>query len=84
MFITILIFTSILLTTSYIIADLQEEQIMKYKIKGKEVNIVFDGQYYIGTYGCIQIKRLFKIDVINYFIKKFDKQINSQFEYVVK
>lgn len=46
---------------------------MKYKVKDKEVNIVFDGQYYIGTYGCIQIKRLFKIDVINYFNKKFGK-----------
>lgn len=46
---------------------------MKYKIKDKEIDIVFDGQYYIGTYDCIQIKRLFKIDVINYFIKKFDK-----------
>lgn len=46
---------------------------MKYKIKDKEVDIVFDGQYYIGTYGCIQIKRLFKIDVIDYFKKKFDK-----------
>lgn len=46
---------------------------MKYKIKGKEVVIVFDGQYYIGTYDCFQIKRLYKIDVIDYFIKKFDK-----------
>lgn len=46
---------------------------MKYKIKDKEVNIVFDGQYYIGTYDCIQIKRLFKIDVIDYFNKKFSK-----------
>lgn len=53
---------------------------MKYKVKDKEVNIVFDGQYYIGTYGCIQIKRLFKIDVIDYFNKKFGKQINSQFK----
>ena len=52
---------------------------MKYKVKDKEVDIVFDGQYYIGTYGCIQIKRLFKIDVIDYFNKKFGKQINSQF-----
>ena len=53
---------------------------MKYKVKDKEVDIVFDGQYYIGTYGCIQIKRLFKIDVIDYFNKKFGKQINSQFK----
>lgn len=46
---------------------------MVYKIKDKEVNIVFDGKYYVGTYDCIEIKRLYKIDVINYFNKRFAK-----------
>lgn len=46
---------------------------MKYKVKEKEIDIVFDGQYYVGTYDCIEIKRLYKIDVIDWFNKRFSK-----------
>ncbi len=46
---------------------------MIYKIENRDVDIVFDGQYYIGTYNCIQIKRLYKIDVIDWFTKRFSK-----------
>lgn len=46
---------------------------MIYKIKDKEVDIVFDGKYYIGKYDGIEIKRLYKIDVIDYFNKRFAK-----------
>lgn len=46
---------------------------MIYKIKNKEVDIVFDGQYYVGTYDDIKIKRLYKIDVVDYFNKRFTK-----------
>lgn len=46
---------------------------MKYKIKDKEVDIIFDGKYYVGTYDSIEVRRLYKIDVIDYFNKRFTK-----------
>lgn len=46
---------------------------MKYKIKDKEVDIIFDGQYYVGTYNSIQIKKKYKQDVIHSFAKRFSK-----------
>lgn len=47
---------------------------MKYIIKDKEVDIIFDGQYYVGTYNSIEIKRLYKIDVINRIAKLITNQ----------
>lgn len=46
---------------------------MKYNINDKEIDIVFDGQYYIGTYGCVQIRRQYKQDVIHWFVKRFSR-----------
>ena len=46
---------------------------MIYKIKDRDVDIIFDGQCYIGTYDCIQIKRQYKQDVIYWFTKRFNK-----------
>lgn len=44
---------------------------MNYRIKDRDINIIFDGQYYIGIHNSIQIKRQYKQDVIDWFAKIF-------------
>lgn len=43
-------------------------------INGHEVEITFDGEFYVGCYGDIQIKRFYKIDLVNWFSRYFRTQ----------